>query len=185
MTLAAAVLAGGRSSRMGRTKALIHVDGRAMADRVIDAARSVGADPVVVIGGDPTELAGLSAPVTPDLHPGGGPVAGVLGALTHFDGVADRVLVLPCDLARVDASTLLPLLEAEAGDGFSKVWVAAGDRLEPLCAIWSVDAAARVRQLFDSGERALHRVIGELPHVAVTVDPGGLVNVNTPNDIPR
>ncbi len=184
MTLAAAILAGGRSSRMGRTKALIEIDGRAMADRVLDAARSVGADPVVVIGGDPTELAGLSAPVIADPSPGDGPVAGVLGALAHFDGVADRVLVLPCDLAHVDASTLLPLLDAEAGDGFSKVWVAATDRLEPMCAIWSVEAAARVQQLFDAGERALHRVIGELPHVAVTVDADGLRNINAPTDLP-
>ncbi len=183
MTLAAAVLAGGRSRRMGRTKALIAVDGRAMADRVIDAARSVGADPVVLIGGDPTELSGLGATVIADLHPGDGPVAGVLGALRHFEGVADRVLVLPCDLAYVSAETLLPLLHAEAGDGFSSVWVAATDRLEPMCAIWSVDAAERVQQMFDAGERALHRVIGELPHVAVTVDEHGLLNINTPADL--
>lgn len=184
MTLAAAVLAGGRSSRMGSTKALIEIDGRRMADRVLDAARSVGADPVVVLGGDRTELAVLSAPVVPDRYPGEGPVAGVLGALQHFEGIAERVLVLPCDLADLQAATLLPLVEAEAGDGFSKVWVAANDRLEPMCAIWSVDATARVQELFDAGERALHVVIGELPHVAVTVDPAGLTNINTPDQLP-
>lgn len=184
MTLVAAILAGGRSSRMGRTKALIEIDGRAMADRVIDAARSVGAEPVVIVGGDAEELAGLSAPVIADLLPGEGPVAGVLGALRHFEACADRILVLSCDLAHVDAATLLPLLQAEVGDGFSKVWVAATDRLEPMCAIWSVDAADRVQNLFDAGERALHVVIGELPHVAVTVDAAGLVNFNTPTDLP-
>ena len=185
MTLAAAVLAGGRSSRMGRTKALIEVDGRAMADRVLDVARSLGADPVVILGGDPRELSELSASVVPDRYPGEGPVAGVLGALRHFEGVADRVLVLPCDLVDLDAATLLPLLEAEAGDGFSQVWVAATERLEPMCAIWSVTAADRVQERFDAGERALHAVIGELPHVAVTVDPAGLTNINTPDQLPR
>ena len=185
MTLAAAILAGGRSRRMGRTKAVIEVDGRAMADRVIDAARTVGADPVVILGGDPDELSALNASVVPDRYPGEGPVAGVLGALRHFEGVADRVLVLPCDLGHLDADTLLPLLEAEAGDGFSQVWVAATDRLEPMCAIWSTGAADRVQELFDGGERALHVVIGELPHVAVTVDPTGLANINTPDDLPN
>lgn len=170
---------------MGATKALIDVDGQAMADRVLDAARSVGADPVVLLGGDPAELQSLSAPVVADLFVGEGPVAGVLAALRHFRDVADRVLVLPCDLARVEADTLFPLIEAEAGDGFSQVWVAATERLEPMCAIWSVDAADRVQELFDGGVRALHAVIGELPHVAVTVAATGLVNINTPDQLPE
>lgn len=168
---------------MGQTKALIEIDGRAMADRVLDAARALGADPVVILGGDASELVVLSAPVIPDRYPGEGPVAGVLGALRHFEGVADRVLVLPCDLAHVDADTLLPLIEAEAGDGFSQVWVAATERLEPMCAIWSIRAVDRIQERFDAGERALHAVIGELPHVAVTVDAAGLANINTPRDL--
>ena len=184
MTLAAAVLAGGLSRRMGSTKALIEVDGRRMADSVIDAARSLGADPVVLLGGDAGELSLLSAPVVADRYPGEGPVGGVLGALRHFEHIADRVLVLPCDLAHVTAATLTPLLEAEAGDGFSQVWVAAHDRLEPMVAIWSIDAIAPIQELFDSGERALHLVIGELPHVAVTVDASGLTNINTPDQLP-
>lgn len=169
---------------MGRTKALIEVDGRAMADRVLDAARALGADPVVILGGDPVELAVVNAPVIADRYPGEGPLAGVLGALHHFEDVADRVLVLPCDLAHVDAATLLPLVDAEVGDGVSQVWVAATDRLEPMCAIWSVQALDQIQERFDAGERALHEMIGELPHVAVTVDPAGLVNINTPDQLP-
>jgi len=169
---------------MGSTKALIDIDGRLMADRVLDAARALGADPVVVLGGDPVELSALSAPIVPDRYPGEGPVAGVLAALRHFEGIADRILVLPCDLAEVDESTLYPLVEAEAGDGFSQVWVAAADRLEPMCAIWSIRSASRIQELFDAGERALHSVIGELPHVAVTVNAAGLININTPDQLP-
>lgn len=169
---------------MGHTKALIEVEGRAMADRVIDAARSVGAEPVMIVGGDPDELQQLGASVVTDRYPGEGPLGGVLTALTYFNGTADRVLVLPCDLAQVGAATLGPLLEAECGDGISRVWVAATDRLEPMCAIWSTDATERVQELFDAGERAVRAVIGELPHVAVTVDPAGLANINTPDELP-
>ncbi|MEM1333777.1 MAG: NTP transferase domain-containing protein, partial [Actinomycetota bacterium] len=49
--LAGAVLAGGRSRRLGTDKAAVEIDGRAMADRVLDALRAVGTRPVV-IGGD-------------------------------------------------------------------------------------------------------------------------------------
>lgn len=170
---------------MGRTKALIEVDGVMMGNRVIGAARTLGASPVVVYGGDPVELDVLDAAVVEDQYPGEGPVGGVLGALQHLSRVATRVMILPCDLALVTPETLIPLLEAEAGDGHSQVWVAAADRLEPLCALWSVDSMARVKELFDGGERALHRVIRELPHVAVTVDDAGLANMNAPGDLPE
>ena len=184
MTLAAAVLAGGASRRMGRTKALIDIDGVAMADRVIAAARGVGAEPVFLVGGDADELETLDAAVVPDDHPGEGPVGGVLTALRHVAGRSDRVVVLSCDLPAIETETLWPLVQAEAGDGFSRVWVAAADRLEPMVAIWSVDARERIQELFDSGERALHAVIRGLPHAAVTVDPAGLHNVNSPEDLP-
>ena len=189
MRIAGVVLAGGASRRMGRTKALIEIDGRPMADRVLDALRGVGADPVFVCGGDPHELDALSAPVVADRYPGEGPVAGVLGALDHLASSAtspsvDAALILPCDLADMTSDALWPLVEAAAGDGHSRVWVAATDRVEPMCALWSLAARGTVRERFVAGERALHRVIGELPHATITVDDGALRNVNRPEDLP-
>ena len=185
MRIAGVVLAGGASRRMGQTKALIDVDGTAMADRVLDALRSVGADPVVLVGGDADELAPLSAPVVPDLYPGEGPVGGVLSALEHLAGLdaVDAALILPCDLSDVSADILLTVLEAAAGDGHSRVWVAATDRMEPMCALWSLAARGTVREQFVAGQRTLHRVIAELPHTTVTVEPNALRNVNRPEDL--
>ena len=171
---------------MGRTKALIDIDGRAMGDRVIDGLVAVGADPVVLIGGDADELAPLSAPVVPDRYPGEGPVGGVLSGLDHLAGLdsVEAVLILSCDLADVSADVLWPLLEAAAGDSHSRVWVAATDRMEPMCALWMLAARGVVRERFVAGERALHRVIAELPHTTVTVEAGALRNVNRPEDLP-
>ena len=185
MRVAGAVLAGGHSRRMGRTKALIDLDGRAMGDRVIDALRAVGADPVILVGGDADDLAPLDAPVVADRYPGEGPVGGVLSGLDHLAGLdaVDAVLIMACDLADVTADVLWPLLDAAAGDAHSRVWVAATDRMEPMCALWSLAARGTVRERFVAGERALHRVIAELPHTTVTVDAGALRNVNRPEDL--
>jgi len=171
---------------MGRTKALIEVDGRAMGDRVLDALRGAGADPVFIVGGDSQELAALDSIVVPDADHGEGPVGGVLTALDHAAGLdtVDAVLVLPCDLADVTSDALRPLVDAALGDGHSHVWVAATDRMEPACALWSVESRGVVRDRFAAGERALHRVIAELPHVTVTVDADALHNVNRPEDLP-
>jgi molybdopterin-guanine dinucleotide biosynthesis protein A len=170
---------------MGRTKALIDLDGRAMAERVLDALRSVGADPIVLVGGDPAELASLSAPVVPDLHPGEGPVGGVLSALDHLTALStiDAALILPCDIGQITGNALWPILEAAAGDTNSRVWVAATDRMEPMCALWSLASLDVIRERFTAGERTLHRVISDLPHTTVTVDAEAFHNMNRLQDL--
>ena len=185
MRIAGVVLAGGASRRMGRTKALIDVEGTAMADRVLDTLRAVGAEPVVLVGGDADELATLSAPLVPDGYPGEGPVGGVLSALDHLAALdtVDAALILPCDLSDVTTDVLWPLIEAAVGDAHSRVWVAATDRMEPMCALWSLTARGTVRERFVAGERTLHRLIAELPHTTVTVDARALHNVNRPEDL--
>ena len=47
--IAAALLAAGRSSRMGRSKALIHLQGRAIVDVLADTYRAAGLDRLVVV----------------------------------------------------------------------------------------------------------------------------------------
>lgn len=66
---------------MGRTKAVIEVDGEAMASRVLSTLRSAGCEPVFVYGGNADELADLEVVVEADLHPGEGPVGAVAGVL--------------------------------------------------------------------------------------------------------
>ncbi len=54
-----AILTGGRSSRMGRDKALIEIDGEAMVLIAQRALLDAGASQVVTIGGDAVALAAL------------------------------------------------------------------------------------------------------------------------------
>ncbi len=82
MSVTGVILTGGASRRMGADKALVEVDGVAMAARVASALAAGGCDPVVCQGGDPTLLAALGMTVLADTHPGGGPVAGILDALS-------------------------------------------------------------------------------------------------------
>lgn len=183
MTVAGVVLAGGGSRRMGRTKALVEIDGVAMGDRVLAALDTAGCDPLLVYGGDPDELRVLAAPVVADRYPGEGPVGGVLGALEHLGESVGRALVVACDLPDIGADVLDPLLAADLEHGH--VAVASTDRAEPMCAVWSRRSRPIVRAAFDDGERALHRVLERLDVVDVPVPPAGLRNVNTPDDLVR
>jgi molybdopterin-guanine dinucleotide biosynthesis protein A len=63
--------------------------------------------------------------------------------------------------------------------------VANGGRVEPTCALWRSTSADIVRAWFDGGERAVHRVLGDLCIVEVPLPPVSLRNINTPGDLDR
>ena len=165
---------------MGRDKALVEVDGSPMAHRVAGALRLAGCSRVVAVG--PAYL-GVGLEVLADDHPGEGPLGAILTALR---AASQRpVIVVACDLAWLDAATIVALLDAAAGDPTADVVVGRTDRIEPLCALWQPSSAAHLEAAFARGERAVHRVLDGLARIEVTVDPMALRNVNSPDDLPE
>jgi molybdopterin-guanine dinucleotide biosynthesis protein A len=178
---AGAVLTGGRSRRMGRDKALLAVDGVPLAVRIATALRESGADPVVAVGGDGAALAAVGLAWWPDQHPDEGPLGGLLTAFAMLD--AAIVVALATDLPDVTPATVVALVEAI---GPHDVAVARTDRLEPLCAAWRVETSGpALAEAFAGGERAVHRVLGELDVVEVSISAQELRNLNTPEDLDR
>ena len=94
MSVSAAIMAGGKSKRMGQDKAWIELDGEPLVKRVADVLAQV-ADEVIVVANDPKyERLGLR--VVRDRYPDGGALGGIatgVGAATH-----DTVLVAACDM---------------------------------------------------------------------------------------
>jgi molybdopterin-guanine dinucleotide biosynthesis protein A len=163
---------------MGRDKAVLAVDGRAMAVRVADALWSGGCRPVHVVGGDEAALAALGLVTVADEAPGEGPLGGIITAVRQAAG--SGVVVAACDLPWLDERTVRDVADALGGHD---VAVARTDRIEPLCAMWSGSALAVLERLFADGVRAVHRVFDELDVVTVDVQPGSLRNINTPADL--
>lgn len=98
------ILAGGRSRRMGRDKAMTLLDGRTLLDWVAAAVSQVVSE-VIVVGRQ--EAAGLRA--IPDALPGGrGPSAGIVTGLTAAGG--GPILVVGVDQPWVRPATLAALL---------------------------------------------------------------------------
>jgi molybdopterin-guanine dinucleotide biosynthesis protein A len=162
---------------MGRPKSLIEIDGEPMARRVATAMTRAGCESVVAVGPLPL-AAGLEH--VADLHPGEGPLGGILTALQATGGAP--TLVAACDLPWLDAASLALIIEA-AGRG-EDVVVARSSRLEPMCALWQPSAAPKLQAVFDGGERAVHRAMATLDVVEVDLPDSVLANVNAPDDLP-
>lgn len=90
---------------MGTDKAALVLDGRPMAAASTDALARVGLD-VILVGASDELARVLGRPTVPDGVAHAGPVAAIAGLADH----GRDLVVLPCDLPRVDSAALEPLL---------------------------------------------------------------------------
>src|SRR5437763_12282195 len=180
------LLAGGRSTRLGRDKASLLFEGEPLAVRVLGRLQDA-CEEVVVASGDGTGLAWLGVAQVPDGVPGAGPLAGIVAGLewASFETVAVVAVDMPYASAellrllaglRTDEDAVIPLTERG---------------LEPLHAVYAKTAAPSLRRALEDGERAVHRALRSVrvrevePDVWRPADPTGrfAVNLNRPEDI--
>ncbi|HEY3741300.1 MAG TPA: molybdenum cofactor guanylyltransferase [Bryobacteraceae bacterium] len=172
------VLAGGRSRRMGRDKALLEFASQtlveAIAAQVRDAAGSV------TLLGDPARYGHLGLAVVPDIIPGQGPLSGLHAALETSR--EDYVLLVACDMPNVEAGFLRTLLRTAFQNEAKCVVARTSHGLEPLCAVYHRSTRADVARALGEGRLRIRELVAELGGIGVDADPRMVQNVNTEDD---
>ena len=196
------VLAGGRSTRLGRRKAGLRLPGLepdSAGPTVLDWAvtRLAAVDrvgEVVIAAGN----AGIEAPST-DYRipvsvetdgPGSGPAAGVLGAARARPG--RHLLVLACDLPLVPVDLLRDLAASAADLAPAAPDLGDARSMNPTCALWTPPALERLAARIEEGDNRLYPVTRCADLRVEPVDAGRfgdpqdiLLNVNTAADWDR
>jgi molybdenum cofactor guanylyltransferase len=158
--VSAAVLAGGRSRRLGRNKALLPLNGTTVIESVIGEARSCVAA-VTLITNSPDEYAHLGYPCKPDLLPGGGPLSGIHAALSQCG--TEYVLVVSCDIPLITRALFEQLIAALPGQD---IVIFKHAHFEPLCALYRRTCIPALEELIAHGE---YRIIDLFPTLRVKV----------------
>jgi molybdenum cofactor guanylyltransferase len=146
------VLAGGRSLRMGRDKAAVALAGRPLLQHMLDKLRAVGLR---------ARVAGLRAPVPgiaadvlndahPDVHPDCGPLSGMETALKKSE--APLVLIVGVDLPLLEAEFLAWMLRRASATGAMATVPRAGDKPQPLCAVYRRELLDGVTGALETGD---------------------------------
>ncbi len=175
-----AILAGGRSRRMGRDKALIEVGAGHLIGIAVGALADAGAAEIYVVGGDAHALGGLGLRCIPDQFPGEGPLGGIITAL---DAAREEVVaVLACDLLGTGGPAVRAIV-ASLGDHDVVIPVVEGRR-QTLHAAWQRQVRGVLRDRFDAGARAVHEVLDQLAVLElVGGDPDRYRDADRPADL--
>lgn len=189
LRLGAVILAAGASTRLGRPKQLLEVDGRPLVARAAEAALAAGASPVVVVLGANAELIrpalqGLDVGLVLNQDWAEGMASSVqagLHALGQITLRLDAVLLTVCDQPAFSAEVVQRLVAALQAS--SRGIVAARYASRP-----AVPAVFRREHFFalarlkgDQGARAL---LQEKPEDIVAVDlPELALDLDTPEDL--
>ncbi len=170
------ILCGGRSSRMGRPKALLPWAGGTMLEHVAATLRRV-VDELVVVGAAELELPPLDATVVVDEEPFLGPLAGLAAGLAVAR--APSVFATATDTPWLRAE----LVEALLREG-PTVAVESGGRVQPLVAVYPRDGAEQAAALLAAGARRPLALLESLAYRRIPAErlPGGdsLESLDTP-----
>lgn len=164
VTMAAIVLTGGLSTRLGQDKATAVVAGHRMIDRILAQLEGL---PVVVVGPDPG-IGGVT--VTREDPPGGGPVAAIAAGLPLID--SEWVLVIAADMPFA-----VPMLLGLPRRADAVIPVADGHR-QPLSAWYRVAALRDLRP-----GMSMRQVLAGLDLVEIEVPTQLVADIDTPADL--
>ena len=143
MSFSAVILAGGKSSRMGRDKAFLPVGDTILLDRQIELAREAGAAEVLISGREAVDYTRFNCQILLDEKPDLGPLSGIargLKAARH-----PLLLVLAVDMPHMTAEYLKRLL-SQCGDGVGAI-PASGPMIEPLAAFYPKSSLRLIEEL--------------------------------------
>lgn len=190
-TFGAIVLAGGRSTRLGRDKASEMLLGRTLLQHVIDRVAPLVTEVIVVRApGQSLPDIAAAAPVriVDDAYPGTGPLGGICTGLAAAS--AARCLAVACDMPLLSQTLLRELLRRSAE---CDVVMPVLEYPEPLHAIYARTCIEPMRARLDAGQLKITGFLGAV-HVCYmreaecrAFDPDLLsfVNTNTEEELSR
>ena len=181
----AVILAGGRSSRMGRPKSLLLFDGEPLIVHIVRPLKRMFAE-TVIVAAPGQELPDLSAVVVRDEVPYQGPVGGIYYGLRATGG--KFCFVTSCDVPFLNSALISYLtLQISSYDVVVPFWE---DRFQPLHAVYRTSVLPLLKEQLDRGELRPIYLFDRVQTCKVDedtirrFDPEGLsfLNMNTPED---
>lgn len=182
-----AIIAGGKSSRMGTNKALIDFGGQTLIERIIERTQGLDQQATILITNTPDDYAHLDLPMFPDIVPDSGSLGGIYTALYHSQ--TSHTIVIACDMPFVSSDVIRVMMQD--AETYDVVVPTVEGYPQGLHAIYSnaclepIRAKIEAKRLKVIGFYDQMRVkyLDEKALETVNQDQLAFMNVNTPEDL--
>lgn len=182
MSLSVAIIAGGKSSRFGSSKALAEFRGRRLIDHAVSLAQQLSDKMFVCCGPSRLPLEN-SIMQLPDVYRDCGPIGGLHVALESCK--TDWLAIMPCDMPLLSAGVYRKLLE-NCKEKHPVVAISQTG-MQPLVSIWPVDFLDHVTASLIAKRHGLQRLLKQLEVLEIGFKEDKWFekfhNVNTLNDL--
>lgn len=156
MEIAAYILAGGNSSRMGADKAAVTLGGLTLAQIAFDKVRPLCSSVTILRGTKNAPLIDGCEHLN-DLRPNAGPVGGIEAALAHTRCEWNLIVAVDAPLVPVDLMRRW-LGDATTRTGLASILISAGVE-QPLPLLIHRDAMPLVAKFLQSGKRSVWQML--------------------------
>jgi molybdopterin-guanine dinucleotide biosynthesis protein A len=185
------ILAGGKSLRFGRSKALQVIEGKSLIQWVVDHLAILSTE--IIIATAHGEAIPCSSAVriktVADIYPGKGPLVGIYTGLIASS--SSRAIVVGCDTPFLSVSLLKYMTQTlgESDVALPRI----GEMVEPLCAVYSKNCVAPIQELLEQNELRISELFRMVKVKYVeedeinSFDPEHLsfFNINSQDDLTR
>ena len=179
--LAMIVLAGGASSRMGREKSDLLLNGRTFLETQIAKGKQLGVNRIYVSG---YHGEGCTEEIVMDRIKERGPLGGLEACLSKAAGDgADRCLVLGVDTPLVPVSELQNLIQSASADDQNRVTLLRHNgKEESLMAVYETSLSSDIRAFLERGQASVFRFLNEIGYSRYDTqeDDRYFTNINDP-----
>lgn len=172
------LLAGGKSARMGSSKAELLYEGKTFLEHMLDKAHALGIEKCYISGYSSQRE---DVQTVWDVYPNRGPLSGLHASLKAMD--TPYCLVLPVDAPKLPLEILENLLRHHEQSGSSKVLIwEHGVRQEPLIAVYPAAMADTIESMIRDHAAPVFRAIDSwgFESFRMEMQTEQVINVNTP-----
>ena len=173
------ILAGGASSRMGREKSDLTIDGKTFLEIQIEKGKKLGAKEILVSG---YRGENCSEEIVPDRIPGRGPLGGLESCLRRAK--TENCLVLGVDTPLVPVSELRELLQTAMKETEKKATLLCHNGKEEfLMAVYDASLYQGIEAFLTEGKSSVYRFLNEIGFALYHTDTEErcFCNINDPD----
>jgi molybdopterin-guanine dinucleotide biosynthesis protein A len=178
MSITVAILAGGKSSRMGTDKAWVTLGGHPLIHHLLFAVQKAGFSDIFLVANHLEKYTDLALPIYIDNFRECGALGGIESALSHSN--TEWTLAVACDMPLLRPH-ILESLASLAHDQVDVILPMSGEMTQPLCAFYHQRCLDVVRAQLRDGQYRVRDFLAKLRLKVVKVDDEWcFFNVNTP-----